>query len=650
MNTVEMTPAIAEKFAAHIEEVLGGVRPEAIGREFAGAMERGDRAGAVHALAAYYREKPDWGDPDFMAGGYNEKIAENASRGVMREVNVDYTFPDGKIDFLYNPTADRPPLNHEWLWQFSRHSYWVPMARAYAATGEERFTEAFEYQLRTWIAETDLHEGWNGPWSAWRTIECGIRLMGSWQTAFNLFRHSPRFSDEGMLLMLGSMHRQAVHLIAHPTKGNWLMMESNGAYAFGSLYPEFRDASAIRDEAEGRLTRELAVQILPDGFQYELSPDYHLVTYNCAAGLYKIAEATGRVGNLPGDYLDYMKRMALAGVQMMTPGMIQPLTNDCHTMRTAHLARFAEKMFPEIPAFRYVTSGRAEGAPPAGETASRFLPYAGFCAMRSGWDADAAYLCFDVGPLGMAHIHQDKLNINIYKGSDELIFDDGGGQYEISEARKYALSAKDHNTVTVDGLGQTREEPKAVTEPIDAGWITNDRFDYARGSYNDPFGGKRTADQLREVRFCKPDFFCVRDRLTSADGEAHRYELLFHLDTAKVDPVPQIPGAYLSDIGRTYDILVVPLDTAGEDAPYTVSGRTDPDYLGWYIGRNERDQHIATTLCRASLPANDHTFTTLFFPMKRSDPLPEILRGEGGKVTIRFAGKETTLDLDRLDR
>ena len=70
--------------------------------------------------------------------------------------------------------------------------------------------------------------------------------MGSWPVAFDIFRHSPEFTDENLCLMLASMHRQAIHLMEHPTSGNWLLMEMNGVYTFATLFPEFRDSAELR--------------------------------------------------------------------------------------------------------------------------------------------------------------------------------------------------------------------------------------------------------------------------------------------------------------------------------------------------------------------------------------------------------------------
>ena len=647
-------PDIRTEFDAHIDELLELLVPERVGPAYEAAHAAGDRAGMIRAAAAYYRHKPSSGVEDFEAGPYDPELSRRRAAGQMREINIDHDFPGGAINFLYNPTLEKPPVNHEWLWQLNRHGWWVGMACAYADTGDEMFAAAFDRQLRDWIAQTRLHDGWNGPGSAWRTIECGLRLLGSWPTAFNLFRTSPSVSDETLLLMVASMHRQAVHLDAHPTGGNWLMMESNGTYTFGSLFPELRDAETLRLKAGQRLSTELDRQILPDGLQYELSPDYHIVTYGCALGLYKVAAALGRTDELPRSYRDTLRRMTLAGVELSTPGFTQPRTNDCYTMQTKILTRAAERLFPEEPAFAYVNSDRTRGHAPAGETASRFLPWSGFAAMRTDWSADAAFLCFDVGPLGMGHMHQDKLNINLYKGSDELIFDDGGGQYEQSWARSYGLSGYDHNTALVDGQAQARRQPLRVTSPIDAGWITNDVFDYASGILDDGFGPEqaRTAVHKREVRFCKPDFFAVRDTLTSADGQPHTYALRFHTDSTEIRPVPGLPGAILASPGQDYDLLLVSIPGADGVFPdvQTAVGQREPVPAGWYIGRNDRSNHPAATITLSSPCLTEWTALTLLFPVKRGDALPEVSAGADEWLTVAVGGKTYRLDPKAMNK
>jgi hypothetical protein len=250
-------------------------------------------------------------------------------------------------------------------------------------------------------------------------------------------------------------------------------------------------------------------------------------------------------------------------------------------------------------------------------------------------------------------MHQDKLNIIIYKGNEELLYDDGGGQYEISPARNYGISGYSHNTVLVDGKAQSRRGPLCSAEPIDAGWITNESFDYATAVYSDGFGTdqNKPATHKREVRFCKPGFFCVSDTLTSVDGEAHSYDLLFHLDTTRVKSVSEYKNSVISDYGRKYELLMIPIDENEEDVELlTVSAQTEPMYQGWYIGRNESNVHEAITVIRRARDKADTRFTTLLFPIEKGREMPQVKRNENGTVSVTFDGVDYLLDLDRLNQ
>lgn len=645
---------IAEKYAVHLAEFFEYIDPSRVSDDLVEALKSEDFARSVAICAKYYRNRPNFSMKALSSvGAYSLDIANNASMGKMREINIDWEFEDGKIDFLFDPTLIHGPRNHEWLWQFNRHSYWKDMARAYVATGDEKYAKAFRNQLLKWIAQTEIPERWNDPGSAWRTIECGLRLLGSWQVAFDGFRRSRSVDDVTLLLMIASMHKQSLHLVAHPTGGNWLMMESNGVYTFSALFEELADSAKNRELATNRLLVETKKQILPDGMHNELSPDYQGVVFNCAVNFYGLAVSLGKADEIPEEFVELIKRSANAAVLLSTPALTQPKTNDCYTIPTTQFTFSAETLIEKRPEYVFVNTCRKEGAPPAGDTASAYLPYAGFAVMRSDWSADATYLCFDVGPLGAGHMHQDKLNIILYKGNEELIYDDGGGQYELSPARSYGISGYSHNTVLVDGRAQDRRAPLQYTEPADATWITNERFDYASATYEDDYGGDhiKPATHKREVRFCKPGFFCVNDILTSTDGREHIYDLIFHLDTTKVDPVAEYKNAVISDFGRKYEVVMIPLDENEESVEqFCISGQTEPIYQGWYMGRNESNLHVAITVQRRISGVKNHRFTTLLFPVAVGDPKPLVKKREDGKIEVEFEGKQYLLDLNELNR
>ena len=643
---------VREKYTAHLCELLDVVDGARISDAYCRAAAEEDYAQALHLLADYYRKKPAAPVQYLTAEGKHDiEAADRAVQGKVRVVNIDWEFENGVIDFLFDPTAIHGPRNHEWLWQLNRHGYWISMSRAYRATRNETYADAFAKQLRTWIAQTDIPKHWNEPGSAWRTIECGIRLMTCWQVVFDGFRFSQTVDDVTLLLMIASMHRQACHLVAHPTQKNWLMMEANGVYTFSALFDELTDAEEHRRIAAEWLLRETRSQILPDGMHNELSPDYQNVVFGCAADFYSLAQALGYGDEIPDGFADLIRATVHAAISLTTPALTQPRTNDCYTVRLKGYTGAAAEILGDTPEYRYFNSGRTEGTPPAGQTTSRYLPYAGLVAMRSGWDADATYLCFDVGPLGEAHIHQDMLNIHLFRGDEELLYDDGGGQYDISDARTYALSSFGHNTVSVDGLPQCRTAPYQYFEPYDAHFISCDEFDYAQGVYDDAFGQTKPVTHMRQVRFCKPGFFVVNDIITPIDGQKHDYELLFHLDTTHPVRTDAYPGAVMTDFGGKYDLLMIPMDCV--DAPVETkiaSAQTEPCMRGWYNGRGEHDLHPSTTVSRCVRGVGECRFTTLLLPMRAGDVMPKVTTTDDGHVQVTFEGKDYVFDLNALDQ
>jgi hypothetical protein len=323
----------------------------------------------------------------------------------------------------------------------------------------------------------------------------------------------------------------------------------------------------------------------------------------------------------------------------------------------------ASEFFPDRESFKWAASNRKEGKVPSGKpTASRFLPYAGFIAMRSGWDENALYCCFDVGPLGAGHWHQDKLNINIYKGNEELIYDDGGGQYEKSVFRQYGRSSANHNTVLVDGLVQLRNAPLITESAIDAKFISNEKFDYAAGSYTDSVGTpdfnedrgetvlSRPATHTREIKFCKPEFFCVVDTLKSTVGKQHDYELRFQLNANKVRKTEKYPYAVLSDCcGSKYDLLILPLCTENLEIS-TASGRISPYMAGWFNGRNDMTRHPAATVMMTAKQQKNFKFATLLIPVLKNGNLPEIKKLDKTHFSVTVNGKTFEIDLLELNK
>ena len=544
--------------------------------------------------------------------------ADRVACGEVTEIGIPWSFQSNRVDWLFNPTKAKGPFNPEWTWQLNRMQFWSTLARAYTATRDEKYARAFARQLEDWLAQTGgvpAENGYNGVGSPWRTIEEGLRLMNSWPEAWRAFSASPSFPSPLRERFRESMRAQARHILAHRSRGNnWLLMELNGVHSCAVLFPDLPGSAAWRRESARLFAEAASEQLLPDGLHCELSPDYHLVFYVCAAQLYRRALKSGTLDELPAAFKELMVRGAEGPLAMTTPSFVQPRFNDCYTVAAEAVLKTASEFFPDRADFRWGATHGREGAPPAGETASRFLPWSGFAVMRSGWEPDATYLAFDVGPLGIGHWHQDKLSFTLWKGGEELVFDDGGGQYECSAYRDYALSGYDHNTLLVDGLAQNRRGPRRLERPVDAGWESTPERDFARGVYDQGFGPRevRLAVHERRIEFLKPDRFVVTDVATSVDGKAHDYEVLFQLDTTNT--VVSADGRTLvARYGRVWDLRLT-VEEGGEIA--TASGQRSPSLSGWFVGRNDLVIHPATTVSVRALARTNHVFRTVLEPVK----------------------------------
>ena len=156
----------------------------------------------------------------------------------------------------------------------------------------------------------------------------------------------------------------------------------------------------------------------------------------------------------------------------------------------------------------------------------------------------------------------------------------------------------------------------------------------------------KPAKHIREVRFFKPDFFCVLDTLISRDGKIHDYEMRLHLDTLKMDRVAEIPGAWLSDFGKSWDILIVPLYPE-EVTSSQLCGETASPMAGWYVGRNDRTLHKSSTLSMKTR-GRICRFATLLIPVRRGGKFPEIKQLSGEEFTLKWKNKVHRINLGKL--
>src|SRR5262249_8405279 len=146
---------------------------------------------------------------------------------------------------------------------------------------------------------------------------------------------------------------------------------------------------------------------------------------------------------------------------------------------------------------------------------------AGYFAQRSGWRANDTHLVFDCGSLGLdsgGHGHADALSFTLFTGGHEFLIDPGTSVYNCAaDSRDFFRSTSAHNTVVVDGRGQStsgatfRWKTKASTRLQRQ--IALSDLDYVDGSVE-----YRGITHRRRLVYIRPNYWVVLDQLDGKPG------------------------------------------------------------------------------------------------------------------------------------
>ncbi len=194
------------------------------------------------------------------------------------------------IDFFTNPfTGQSDTPDRHWcdladfdesrgdikyLWEPSRFCWAYALSRAYAATGDEKYPEAFWRAFELWMDGNPPQMGIN--WQCGQEI--AIRMMAC-VFAFHTFSKSTHTTDERIAKMIcmlaGSAERITGNInYARAQMGNHATTEAAGLYTVGLLFPELKDADKWRKLGKYVLDDEAKQFCWPDGSYTQHSMNY----------------------------------------------------------------------------------------------------------------------------------------------------------------------------------------------------------------------------------------------------------------------------------------------------------------------------------------------------------------------------------------
>ena len=401
--------------------------------------------------------------------------------------------PSDRYAFSIQHRSEAETGNVKQVWELSRHQHLTVLAAAYFVSGDVRYAELVDRQLRSWWQENPFLSGIH--WTS--GIELGLRLIAwtwirrlldGWPPVAELFERNEDAARQ--------LYWHQSYLAAFPSVGtsanNHAVAEAAGLLVAACAFPWFDESARWRDGAVARFERVLADNTFATGVNRELASEYHgFVTELAFTGALE-AQAAGVVLD-PGTWR-CICRMTDAAAALVDVAGRPPRQGDGDDGIGLRLDGSAPEDGPWAP---LLGLGAALFGPepwwPSSETTvfssllgaldrqghgdqvhhvadrpvrrpSHFAD-AGLTLLRTKSDRPdrpEIWCRGDSGPHGFlataAHAHADALSIEVRHDGVDVLADPGTYCYHGEPAwRSYFRSTIAHNTMEIDGQSQSAE-------------------------------------------------------------------------------------------------------------------------------------------------------------------------------------------------
>jgi hypothetical protein len=610
------------------------------------AYQKGDIANACKALLAYYKNN---GKAAFL-----RKIQPTASTKTVADADtilndvfivqnvrgkVKYG-TDGHRDWYYKgPNNDR-----EWAWLSNRHSQVLSVFDTYFETGNPKYAQYIDGLLRDFIIKSRPYPAVKSTESIWRGLEVAARAK-AWSAVFYGLINSEYLSPATQLLMLSSLSDHAHYNRNFHAGNNWLTMEISALATVATNFPEFKLSNEWLDYSVATMTESMKGQVYPDGVQTELTSHYHNVALANFVLFKDICDRANKP--LPDFFNQTIETMYSYIAHAIRPDGFRILNNDGDRGSDRELVLEAAKKFKKSD-WAYIASNGSTGVKPS-DGPSYVYPWAGQLISRSGYDAQAQWSFFDIGPWGSGHQHNDKLHLSVSAYGRDLLVDAGRFAYTGETAEKfrpYAKGSEGHNLLLIDGHGQ-KPGPTLAQSPIsDTQFKLHKDFDYASNSMNDFIDLDGKAEHTRALFYVRGEFWVVVDQIKS--DRPRQIDALWHWHPS-CNVVKD--NTTVKTQNQSGNLAIIPISSQKFDITF-IKGQEKPTIQGWYSPEYNLYEPNTMSKYSAAINGND-TFVWLLLPSEKETPAinAKILtqKEEGIKLEVKMKGKTWQLTIPYTD-
>lgn len=389
-------------------------------------------------------------------------------------------------DWHLNPfTGSRLPADRHWttisdagesgdiklVWEASRFAVVYTLARAYAASHDERYPAAFWKLVEDWAAHNPPM--WGPNWGCGQ--EATFRLM-AWCFGLYAFRGAPHTTPERVATLAAIIAAHADRIeqninFARSQNNNHGVSEGVGLWTVGLLFPEFARAARWREHGRRVIETEVGRQVFDDGSYAQYSLNYQRVMLHDCLWALRLGEVNGRL--LSRGVYDRVGRAAdfLYGLLDVASGQVPNHGSNDSTLVLPLNACDVTDFRPVLQAVQYLLHEDYRFAPgpwdedirwlfaaPAANTATTnnvsptlSAHIGGYYTLRS----DQSWVMIRCTPHRVRPHHADQLHLDLWWRGLNIACD--AGTYLYSGAPPWdngLMGTAVHNTVTVDGQDQ----------------------------------------------------------------------------------------------------------------------------------------------------------------------------------------------------
>ncbi|WP_158858721.1 alginate lyase family protein [Lunatibacter salilacus] len=610
------------------------------------AHQNGDLSTASKELLAYYKngnQVPELRREQPAISNRSVASADTILANVYEIQNVRGqvpVLPDGHRDWYYKgPNNDR-----EWAWLSNRHSQVGTLLNVYLETGNPKYAQYIDELLRDFIIKSMPYPAVKGSESIWRGLEVAARTK-VWSRVFYGLINSNYLTPAARLLMLSSLADHAHYNRNFHGGNNWLTMEISALATVAANFPEYKQSDAWLDYSVGAMVESMKDQVYPDGIQTELTSHYHNVSLANFELFKNICDRAGK--DLPDFFTQTIEDMYRYIAHAVRPDGFRILNNDGDRGSDRDLILKGAEIYNR-PDWEYIATNGASGTKPE-DGPSYFMPWAGQMISRSGFDAQAHWSFFDIGPWGSGHQHNDKLHLSISAFERDFLVDAGRFAYtgEVAEKfRPYAKGSQGHNLIMIDGKGQD-DGPTHAQEPVDdKHFLVTSEYDYASDRFDSFKGLEGNASHLRSLMYVRGEFWVVVDKVITDRPRTIEALWHWHPDNEVVKE-----GQIVKTMNTAGNLAILPIGSTAFDIQF-VKGQESPEIQGWYSPEYNVFGSNVASIYRAEIEGTA-TIAWLILPASHEIPnaTTEILaeNEEGVTISVVMNGEKWILEIPFLN-